>query len=45
MASESIDDDDGVDEVFLGAVNVRDIAALQRNDPELHALIEHLEEE
>ncbi|KAM7290480.1 DDE-type integrase/transposase/recombinase [Ixodes scapularis] len=31
------------DECFLGALDVSDMAALQRDDPELRALIEHLE--
>ncbi|KAM7294064.1 Transposon Ty3-G Gag-Pol polyprotein [Ixodes scapularis] len=35
------DDDD--DECFLGAVNTDDMARRQRDDPELRALIEHLE--
>lgn len=30
-------------ECLLGAVNVSDMAVLQRADPELRALIEHLE--
>ncbi|KAM7296981.1 retrovirus-related Pol polyprotein from transposon 17.6, partial [Ixodes scapularis] len=39
--SGSSDDDD--DECFLGAVNTDDMARRQRDDPELRALIEHLE--
>ncbi|KAM7313608.1 Transposon Ty3-I Gag-Pol polyprotein [Ixodes scapularis] len=39
--SDSSDDDD--DEFFLGAVNTDDMARRQRDDPELRALIEHLE--
>ena len=35
------DDDD--DDRFLGAVSANDMAALQRDDPELRALIDHLE--
>uniref|UniRef100_A0A6B0U174 Putative transposon ty3-i gag-pol polyprotein n=1 Tax=Ixodes ricinus TaxID=34613 RepID=A0A6B0U174_IXORI len=34
------DDDDGC---FLGALDVSDMAALQRDDPQLRALIKHLE--
>ncbi|KAM7298103.1 Transposon Ty3-I Gag-Pol polyprotein [Ixodes scapularis] len=36
-----IEDDD--DECFLGTLDVSEMAALQRDDPELRALIEHLE--
>ncbi|KAM7297650.1 uncharacterized protein ISCGN_022801 [Ixodes scapularis] len=39
--SGSSDDED--DECFLGAVNTDDMARRQRDDPELRALIEHLE--
>ena len=39
--SGSSDDDD--DECFLGAVNTDDMARRQRDEPELRALIEHLE--
>lgn len=35
-------DDSDDEESILGALNVDDMAALQRNDPELRALIEHL---
>ncbi|KAM7288282.1 Transposon Ty3-I Gag-Pol polyprotein [Ixodes scapularis] len=35
--------DDNDDECFLGAVNTDDMARRQRDDPELRALIEHLE--
>ncbi|CAN7991601.1 unnamed protein product, partial [Ixodes hexagonus] len=38
-----INDDDDDDVGFLGVLNVNDMAKLQRDDPELRALIDHLE--
>lgn len=43
LAPERTGNNDGVDDVFLSAVNISDIAALQRKHFELRALIEHLE--